>query len=244
MRVYLGYDRREDIVFKVALHSLYTSTNGTVVMPLVQDELRALDLYWRPTDERGSTDFSLTRFLVPALTGYEGWALFADCDFLFTRDLRKALTPYVDQKKAAMVVKHDYVPRHSVKMDGKVQHVYPRKNWSSFMLVNCGHEANKVLTPSVVNSAPPAWLHQLAWLDDADIGALPLEFNFLVGEYEPPEDGAATIAEATTKTPACLHFTNGIGPFAPVTPDYTALWEAARGRYMTDRERAVYAAKH
>jgi len=41
-------------------------------------------------------------------------------------------------------------------MDGQVQSKYARKNWSSFMIFNCHHEANQALTPEMVNALPVA----------------------------------------------------------------------------------------
>jgi hypothetical protein len=105
-----------------------------------------------------------------------------------------------------------------MKMDGRTQSIYPRKNWSSFIIFNGANESVKALTPGVVNTASPAYLHRFSWLPDDLIGALPLEWNFLVGEY--PK--AATI-------PAAIHYTNG-GPWFDNCEDvdYAELWLAER----------------
>jgi lipopolysaccharide biosynthesis glycosyltransferase len=95
-----------------------------------------------------------------------GWALFCDCDFLFLDDIAK-LNEYLDPSKAVLCVKHDYTPKATVKMDGKVQTNYPRKNWSSFMLFNCEHPSTKTLTPDVINSQTGAYLHRMQWAADA-----------------------------------------------------------------------------
>lgn len=241
MKFLLGYDKREDIVFKVAKDSLQRTTPDAEVRALVQDNLRAWGFYDRDADERASTDFSLTRFLVPALMEYEqAWAIFADCDFLFTHNVIERLMPHLHESVPLYCVKHNYVPKTQTKMGGHFQYNYPRKNWSSFMVFNCGHEANRLLTPGVVNAAEPAWLHQLRWLDGYEIGALPQEFNFLVGEYEPPED-AAGLMEATHRTPTCLHFTLGIGVFKPPVRDYANLWTKAQYTYLEDKRRVAMA---
>ncbi|KAL4196273.1 hypothetical protein AMTRI_Chr04g245330 [Amborella trichopoda] len=49
----------------------------------------------------------------------------------------KELTSLIDDKYAIMCVKHEYTQKESTKMDGIVQTVYPRKNWSSIVLYNC-----------------------------------------------------------------------------------------------------------
>jgi hypothetical protein len=118
------------------------------------------------------------------------------------------------------VVQHAYTPRQRVKMDGRPQAAYPRKNWSSLMLFDAAHPALRALTPGVVNTAAPAFLHRFGWIDDALIGALPAEWNFLVGEYPPPD-----------RPPAAIHYTNG-GPWFPdcADVDYADLWLAEQAR--------------
>ena len=134
MKIYVGYDSREDIAWQVCRHSLLRHAGtGLEVHPLRQSTLRELGLYGRAIDAKASTEFSITRFLTPYLAAYEGWSVFTDCDFLFTADIRK-LERELDPSKAIHVVQHDYTPALAVKMDGKAQHVYPRKNWSRFDL--------------------------------------------------------------------------------------------------------------
>jgi lipopolysaccharide biosynthesis glycosyltransferase len=214
----VGYDAREDVAWKVCRHSILRHASQAIeVRPLKQQAVRELGLYDRPVDSSASTEFSLTRFLTPYLAHYEDWSLFVDCDFLFTADLC-ALFDALDPSKAVYVVQHDYVPANAVKMDGKGQTVYPRKNWSSFLIFNGRHPAVKALTPDVVNQATPAYLHRFGWIEnDEDIGALDLRWNFLVGEYEKPET-----------TPSAIHYTNG-GPWFPqwTDVDYGDLWQAA-----------------
>lgn len=202
LKVYVGYDSREDIAWQVCRHSLLRHASVAVpVHPLKLTTLCELGLYTRPVDAAASTEFSLTRFLTPHLAAHDGWSLFVDCDFLFTRDLLTVLEG-LDPSKAAYVVQHDYTPSQSIKMDGKSQTVYPRKNWSSFILFNGAHPDVKALTPEVVNTASPAFLHRFSWIhDDNDIGALDLTWNFLEGEYPVPGT-----------PPAAIHYTNG-GPW-------------------------------
>lgn len=219
MKVYIGHDPREDIAWQVCRHAILRHAPGLAVHPLRQEALRELGLYTRPVDQPASTAFSLTRFLTPYLAAHDGWSLFADCDILFTRDLRGMLRG-LDPGKAVHVVQHDYVPRQAIKMDGQRQTIYPRKNWSSVMLFNGAHPAVRALTPQVVNSVSPAHLHRLEWAGgDAMIGALDPAWNFLVGEYPLP-----------ARTPFGIHYTNG-GPWFAESPgvDYAELWEAERG---------------
>ncbi|MED6225514.1 hypothetical protein PIB30_094440, partial [Stylosanthes scabra] len=57
----------------------------------------------------------------------------------------KELRDLIQDKYAIMCVQHDYTPKESTNMDGAVQTVYPRKNWSSMVLYNCGHPKKRVL---------------------------------------------------------------------------------------------------
>ncbi len=192
LKVFVGWDPREDIAWEVCRHSILSRTDRTQVsvIPLVQSELRRQGVYRRPVDTKAATEFSLTRFLTPWLAsqdGYEGHAVFVDCDFLFTADIREVLNE-LTPGKAVSVVQHDYQPTETMKMDGCVQYPYPRKNWSSFIVFDCAHPSVKALTPEVVNQAEPAYLHRFQWLRDDEIGALDRGWNYLEGWYEPRYD--------------------------------------------------------
>ena len=181
MKIFIGWDSREDIAYQVCRESLLRHTSVPLdIAPIKQTELRNLNLYWRENDVQASTEFSLTRFLTPYLAGYSGWAVFVDCDFLFRGDIA-GLMDYADRAKACFVVPHDYRPTESVKMNNQPQHLYPRKNWSSFMFINCDHEQVKKLTPEIVNIATPSYLHRFEWLTDDVIGSLPIAYNYLEG---------------------------------------------------------------
>lgn len=214
-RVFIGWDKREPIAYDVAKFSLERHASIPVeVTPIKIDELRERKLYWRTQDPLATTDFTYSRFLTPALAGYKGWALFCDCDFLFLGDI-KGLVEYTKTPKAVYCVQHDYTPKDTVKMDGKPQSAYPRKNWSSLMLFNCDHPSVKTLTPEVVNTQTGAYLHRMQWVKDEDIGSLPVTWNWLEGWNEKPAQG----------TPNVVHFTRG-GPWFSEwqNVDYGDLW--------------------
>jgi len=229
-KVFVGYDSREDIAWEVCRHSLLRHSNDDLeVIPIRQDPLRELGLYTRPHDAGSSTKFSITRFLTPYLAAQGGWVAFCDCDFLFTVDVRQVFEG-LDSRKAVYCVQHDYTPAHSIKMDGKQQSAYPRKNWSSFVLFNCDHPDVRRLTPAVVNTAEPAYLHRFHGVQDADgIGALDLDWNFLVGEYAKAE-----------KTPRVLHYTVG-GPWFEAWRDcdYADIWLHEKDLYLQSQNGPV-----
>lgn len=199
-RIFIGYDSREDVSYRVCKHSIERNCNEKIdILPVKQNELREQKIYTREIDKFASTEFSLTRFLVPHLSKFEGFSLFVDCDFLFQNDINKLLDS-IDKSKAVSVVKHNYNPENLTKMDGKIQHVYPRKNWSSFIVFNNEHSSNKILTPDLVNNQTPQYLHRFSWLDDSEIGEISHTWNYLVGWYDDIE------------RPNAIHYTEG-GPW-------------------------------
>ena len=130
-RVFIGWDRREPEAYDVARFSLERRASIPVaITPIVLDGLRAQGLYRRDVDPLATTEFTYSRFLTPALAGFEGWALFCDSDFLWLSDIA-GLVAYTREAKAVFCVQHDYTPKETTKMDGVVQTSYPRKNWSS-----------------------------------------------------------------------------------------------------------------
>ena len=202
-KVFVGYDPREDIAYQVCKHSIARRNKEVLVRPLVQKQLREAGWYTRPIYPLSSTEFTFTRFLIPELCDYKGWALFMDCDMILLTDIQE-LFDQADEKYAVMCVHHDYTPREGFKMDGQKQSIYPRKNWSSVMLFNCGHPSNKQINSSVVNNTEITgkYLHRFSWLQDSEIGQLSHEWNWLTDWYKEPEDGK----------PKLLHYTEG-GPW-------------------------------
>jgi len=207
--VWIGFDPRETAAFAVARHSLLRCVRTPVpVRGLVLADLRARGLYNRPTSMRDgrlwddisgapmSTEFAISRFLVPHLAE-SGWAIFMDSDMLIRSDLFR-LFDACQSDKAVMVVKHNYVPRETTKMDGQAQTQYPRKNWSSVIAFNCDHVANKALTVDLINTLPGRDLHRFCWLDDGEIGELDQSWNWLVGHSD------------TDIVPDIVHFTEGL----------------------------------
>ncbi|KAG8084152.1 hypothetical protein GUJ93_ZPchr0010g9317 [Zizania palustris] len=235
-RVFIGYDPREHEAYEVCRRSLLRHASVPVdVRPIRQPELRAAGLYWRDRGPTESTEFSFTRFLTPYLAGYRGWALFVDCDFLYLGDLAELLAcvlPDDSARLAVACVKHEYTPAEPTKMDGAIQTVYPRKNWSSMVLYNCGHPKNvAALTPDAVSTQTGAFLHRFAWLDDDEIGELPFAWNFLVGhnKVDPADSGTQ---------PKAIHYTSG-GPWFEryKNCDFAELWIKEAEELKAEKEK-------
>lgn len=201
MKIFIGWDSREPVAYKVCSFSIkrHNKNKNVSIYPLKQKTLRELGIYNRPIDNLASTEFSLTRFLIPFLSDYVGFSVFMDCDFLIQSDIQE-LFDTIDKSKAVSVVKHDFIPKNTTKMDGKIQHIYPRKNWSSLMIFNNAHPSNKKLTLELVNNESSQYLHRLSWLDDKEIGDIDHTWNYLVGWYNDLEK------------PKAIHYTDG-GPW-------------------------------
>ena len=185
INIFIGYDSKAKVAYNVLSHSIIqNSTKPVAITPIALNNLK--DDFVRERNALSSTEFSFSRFMIPHLMNYQGWALFMDCDMLMFEDISK-LWRMRDDSKAIQVCKHDYTPKESKKFLGQVQTKYEKKNWSSFMLMNC--KKCTTLTPDYVNKASGLELHQFKWLEgDHLIGDLPLEWNWLVGEYEYKED--------------------------------------------------------
>ena len=185
INIFIGYDSKEKVAYNVLSHSIIqNSTKPVAITPIALNHLK--DDFVRERNSLSSTEFSFSRFMIPHLMNYQGWALFMDCDMLMFEDVSK-LWRMRDDSKAIQVCKHDYIPKEKTKFLGQTQTVYPKKNWSSFMLMNCKKCSS--LTPDYVNRASGLELHQFKWLEgDHLIGDLPLEWNWLVGEYEHKDD--------------------------------------------------------
>lgn len=228
LRIFIGYDSREPVAYHVLAHSLLRqATRPVSILPLVQSHLRAAGIYTRALGPTETTEFSLTRFLVPYLSGYQGRSVFCDCDMLARTDITQLWE--LVQGAAVWICPHAYVPKTAVKMDGQLQTVYPRKNWSSFMVFE--NARCRVLTPDYVNTATGLALHRFQWLDDAAFGYLALDWNWLIGEYAPNPHAQM------------LHYTLG-GPWFRDYQDCdgAALWRQEYGQ-MTEPVRAGLSSK-
>lgn len=238
--VCLGWDPREDAAFRVARHSLHRHATVPVrVFPVVLRQLQDAGLYSRPMERRDgllwdsisgapcATEFAISRFFLPYIVNRgmgpraEGFALFADGDVLFRRDVAELAT-LADPRFAVQVVRHNQaVGVGERKMEGQPQLPYARKNWSSVMLWNLDHPAHRRLTLHELNTWPGRDLHAFRWLDDADVGELPQEWNWLEGHSDPGLD------------PALVHLTRG-GPWLPDWQhvEYAGEWLAEAGRVL------------
>ena len=196
--IFIGYDPREAIAYHTCVNSIIRNASRPVsIVPV------ALNLFrdYSETHTDGSNHFIYTRFLVPHLMQYEGWAIFIDGDMIVRGDIAE-LWELRDSYKDVMVVKHDYKTRMTEKYLGAKNEDYPRKNWSSVILWNCNSHPNRKLTSEFVQKATGAELHRFSWLLDERIGELPPEWNWLPDEYGPNPD--AKLLHYTLGTP-CFH---------------------------------------
>jgi lipopolysaccharide biosynthesis glycosyltransferase len=214
--LFVGYDEREALAYHVFCQSVLERASVPVAFhPVALHLLKG----YEETHGDGSNQFIYTRFLVPALMDFGGWALFADGDMVCTRDIAE-LWALRDSRYAVQVVQHaDYKTAHPMKYVGTaletVNASYARKNWSSVILWNCSHPSNRVLTPSYVQKGTGDKLHRFSWLKDEEIGALPAEWNVLIGEQQ--------------GNPAIAHYTLGVPEFAHYRDcDHADLWHSTK----------------
>ena len=210
IRLFCGYDPREAIGFHVFSSSvLRWASQAVAIAPI------------GVLGGEGSNAFTKARFLVPALCGFQGRALFMDgSDMLMQADLSELWAKF-DPRYAVQVVKHDYRTRHPVKYVGTSMECknfdYPRKNWASVMLMNCAHPAWGGLDFTRVKNTPARDLLTFAGIADDYIGDLPGEWNRLVDEGQSVMD--AKVLHWTAGVPAMVHYADAPG---------AALWKMER----------------
>ena len=206
---YIGFDLRMPDAYMVAARSMLNRCSvPLVVKPLLLPHLRSIWAYSRKSENRDgvqwdvisdapmSTQFAISRFLIPALQDFKGVSIFCDSDFLFRADVEE-LVASCNPRHAVSCVKHQYAPREHHKMDGQLQTLYDRKNWSSMMVFNNAHPSNRWLTKENVNRVPGRDLHQFCWLKDDEIGALDPAWNWLEGH------------SSMDINPKAVHYTRG-----------------------------------
>lgn len=234
IRIFTGWDARESRGWHVFAQSVARRSSEPVALtPLVMDAQRD-----------GTNAFTYSRFLVPYLCGFKGFAIFADAvDMLAVGDIAE-LWAMRSGWHAAQVVKHDYKTKHARKYVGTEMECanedYPRKNWSSLIIWNCSHYMNRELTPWYIDEQPGSTLHRFQWrtsagisLPDDRVGELPIEWNWLADEY-----GANTAAKL-------LHWTAGIPAIeAYKSSPHAQMWfyENAQAQRAPERAEKVVAA--
>ena len=211
INVFIGYDPNEILAYHVLCHSILTRTSEPVTICPIN--INSIPEYTRPRDPKQSTEFSFSRFLVPWLMGYQGDAIFMDCDMLVLGDIADLLIDDYPTSNGVSVVQHDYTPSTKTKFLGQEQTVYPKKNWSSVMVFDCAHPDCRRLTPEAVNTESGKWLHQFEWA--YRVGAISPKWNYLVGEGQEVKD------------PKLIHYTIG-GPWFNEYSDceYSTEWFA------------------
>lgn len=215
--VVVGYDGKvEPIAYHVMCQSIIE--NSSIPVAFTPLALNTLANYEEKHVD-GSNAFIYSRFLVPHLMNYRGYALFVDGDMICKADVAELLKlAESDPEKAVWVVKHNYKTKHPVKYLGAKNDDYPRKNWSSVVLWNCNHWLNKKLTPQVVMESTGSYLHRFSWLEDRFIGELPVEWNWLETEYVYNKD--AKLIHHTLGTPCFKDY-----QYSPYSQEWWATYQ-------------------
>jgi hypothetical protein len=169
-RIYVGWDCRDQRALDVCLFSIQRHASDLVeIVPLKPKAVAAL---CGPERDPEGVKQRRARFLVPALNGFAGWAAFVSSDMLFQADIYE-LWSLRDDRYAVMSV--------AAENRGKAQSA-PR---SSLLLWNCGHPANRALTPQMVAATDLDRLVRYGWLDHDLIGHFPAAWCWRDGVSDP-----------------------------------------------------------
>jgi len=202
VKIVIGFDQVEAIAYHTFCQGIIDKSSMPVqFIPLAENTLSC----YRERHNDGSNRFIYSRFLTPYINNFSGWAIFADGDMVCQADI-KELWNLKDQSKAVMLVKHSYISKVTKKYLGNKNENYPRKNWSSLILWNCGHPINKVLTPEFISLKDGPYLHRFSWIPDELVGEIPMEWNWLASEYE--DNDLAKIIHYTLGTPCFQEYKN------------------------------------
>lgn len=204
IRVFIGYDETEAIAYHVCAESIIRYAKEPVeIIPLAKNMLKNI---CNDTKRDGSNSFIYSRFFVPLLCNFDGYAIWLDGDMLLNADIAD-LWRLRSGQHAVSVVKHEYKTQHTHKYRGAENRHYPRKNWSSVIVWNCAHPSNRKLTPKYIEDHDGEHLHRFGWLDDNEINALPRYWNWLVREF--PENARAKLWHYTIGIPAFTDYQEG-----------------------------------
>ena len=221
LNIFVGFDQKEAIAYHTFVQSIIeTSTVPLSITPLAENNLN--EYSEKHTD--GTNKFTYSRFLVPYLMNFKGWAIFVDGDMVCISDF-KNLKQFFNPKLAVCVVKHDYKTKQKVKYFGQKNEDYPRKNWSSVIIWNCAHPKNKVLNPSFISGKEGSFLHRFKWLNDKEIGELPKSWNWLAIEYE--ETNNVDLIHYTLGTPCFKEYSN---------KPFSKYWKKSYDSLLTGKE--------
>jgi lipopolysaccharide biosynthesis glycosyltransferase len=176
-RIFIGWDNGMPDAGNVLAYSLNKHAKRPIDISFLNiNELKAKYDFNRKHDPLASTEFTYSRFLIPYICGYEGTAMFLDNDMLAFGDINEIFD--LDMTGLALrVVKHQQEVITAIKMDGKAQSWYPRKNWSSMMLMDCSKL--RCWTKEVVENQTGAFLHRFETIPDEQVGEISKTWNVL-----------------------------------------------------------------
>src|SRR2546422_5659761 len=87
---------RSSVAFYTLAHSILRRASVPIsITPLMQSQLKGI--YTRARGPTESTEFSLTRFLVPSIAEFRGWSVYMDCDMLCRSDIAD-LASYMERQ--------------------------------------------------------------------------------------------------------------------------------------------------
>ena len=97
INVFIGYDSEETIAFHTCAQSIIEHSNNPIkIIPLKLSHFKKF--YKRKKRKVDSTEFSISRFLVPYLSEFKGYSLYMDCDIIVNSNLN-SLKKIIKKKK-------------------------------------------------------------------------------------------------------------------------------------------------
>lgn len=157
MRIYIGVDPRQPVAYNVLHWSIVRrSSKPVAIVPLVLPSL--------PITRTGLTDFTYSRYLCPALSGYQGISVFLDADMLVLGDIQE-LQSFVNGQHSVYVRKSDN-----------------QFEWPSLMVFD-NAKCQKLTTEYIEDQTSNP--QSFEWAES--VGDLPEEWNFCVG-YEKTDE--------------------------------------------------------
>lgn len=221
IKIFMGFDSGNRIPAYVLVDSIIE--NSSIPVEFVFLHKRTMKNFFnRDKGKYDSTEFSISRFMVPYMSGYKGWSLFIDNDMLVEGDVAELLE-LMNGDFTIRCTKHKQIVKENIKFLGEEQTEYSMKNWTSVMIFN--NEKCKVLTPEYVMKAPGLDLHQFKWLNNLgeEVGGIPLEWNYLCD--------VESVGQNNNSNPKLIHYTEG-GPYFKSTAncEYADNWIMAYKR--------------
>ena len=128
LNIFIGYDPNEIVAYHTCVQSIIDNSKVPLkITPLKLSHFK--NFYKRKKRKVDSTEFSISRFLVPYLSNYKGYSFYLDCDIIINSNLDDLIQQIHKTKTNTDLwcVKHNYKPIEEKKFNNNKQYVYNKK---------------------------------------------------------------------------------------------------------------------